>query len=295
MAKFEHVVDAYIATMSNTQGGILGRCRYWVDSFPGQNIEAISCQAVDTALAALIERGKTRATPTGTVRTGERLSEATINRYVGDLAGIFKYAKRMKILPRDHVSPTTGIEKQPERVHHDRYFNGEEVDRLITFARVTDVRWAKLPALIHLAYSTGLRRSALTALRWRDIDFERGEVRVLCTKNGDPHYAALASQAAEELLALRSLREPHTLIFEGSSGRAFDFRRQWEKALKAAGLDDGRTFHALRHGCGHALALSGQSQALIMKYMGHRSIGSSQRYMHVSLSDKQRIAAKVFG
>jgi len=58
---------------------------------------------------------------------------------------------------RAFVSPTHGIERAPERADPERYLRPEEVERLLTVARVLDRSWGKLPALIVVAYHTGLR------------------------------------------------------------------------------------------------------------------------------------------
>lgn len=296
MLDFESVVDAYAATITNTKGGLSGRLAFWCSRFYGKRIDEITADDVDLAVADLIQRGRLkggRGSPTEF--TGKPLAPATVDRYVGDLAGVFKYARRMRLVRRDLPPPTAGIEKLSKTTYHDRFFTREQVERLVIIARVTDTRWRKLPALIVLAYTTGLRKGALMALRWRDIDFERRTIHVARTKNDDPHMAILTDWAANELERLHAVRNPMDYVFSSRRhDRPFDFRAQWEKALSEAGYQK-LNFHSLRHGCGHALAQSGESQPAIMAYMGHRSIAASARYMHSNHSDKQRVAAKVFG
>lgn len=52
--------------------------------------------------------------------------------------------------------------------------SAEQMQRLLDAIRHTRVYW---PALIALA--TGMRRGEILALRWRSIDFDRGNLRVL--------------------------------------------------------------------------------------------------------------------
>jgi len=102
MLDFESVVDGYAATITNTRGGLLGRLQYWCLRFDDKRIDEISAADVDAAVADLLQRGKLqggRGQPT--VPTGQPLAPSTIDRYVGDLAGVFRYARRMRLVPRD--------------------------------------------------------------------------------------------------------------------------------------------------------------------------------------------------
>jgi type 1 fimbriae regulatory protein FimB len=37
--------------------------------------------------------------------------------------------------------------------------------------------------------------------------------------------------------------------------------------------------HALRHACGHALAMKGRDMRLVQEYMGHTNVQNTARYM----------------
>ena len=145
--------------------------------------------------------------------TGEPLAGSTVNRFISTLAGIFKYARRVRALPRSHTPPTRGIEKAPEPVDPDKYFRPEEVENLLKVARVLDQKWRKLPALIVLGFHTGLRVGNLLDLKWRDIDLEARTATVAVTKNGRPHIAPLTDRCLEELLQAPSEGIPMTLVF----------------------------------------------------------------------------------
>ena len=91
------------------------------------------------------------------------LAGATIDRYISQSQTVFKYARRLRLLPRALVPPTRGIEMAASRVDPKRYLRPEEVERLITVARLLDRKWGRLVALILTGYSTGLRRANLIA------------------------------------------------------------------------------------------------------------------------------------
>ena len=281
MTTFKEVAEAWVASREHCTGS-LGRIQFWVDQFGSQPIESISEDDVDQALTRLVKRGKLKAgrgSARKAVPTGEPLSGATINRFISTLAGIFKYARRLRALPRSHIPPTRGIEKAPEPVDPDKYFRPEEVDKLIAVARVVDQKWKKLPALIIMGFHTGLRVGNLLALTWGDIDLEQRTAFVAMTKNGRPHISALTERCIQELKKLPK-GPPDQLLFKSYRGEGpFNYQTLWSKACEEAGFS-GRTFHWLRHGCGSALASAGVSQAQIMQVMGHRTLVASARYMH---------------
>ena len=292
MPTLKTVVDGFVC-QRDYDNATLGRLQFWVDHLGDKQLADITDNDVDSALIQLAERGRLRAgRGLRTERAGQPLAGSTLNRYVGQLASVFKYARRLRLLPRAHVPPTRGIEKAPENTDHDRYFRPEEVDRLVKVARLVDSRWCRMEALIVLAYHTGLRKSNLLNLRWRDIDLAERTAAVQTTKNGDPMVAALSQRAAALLKKLPN-QKPDTLVFEGRDGRSYDIRRLWNKVCAEANIR-GRTFHSLRHGCGHALAQAGTNQAVIMKIMGHLSFAASARYMHADANDKRSVIDQVF-
>lgn len=293
MATLDVVIDAFVASREFDKA-TLARLRFWSEQFGTKDLADISPDDVDAALVALAERGRLqplRNQPTQA--TGKPLSGATINRYITQLGSLYRYARRLRLLPRAHVPPTKGVEKSPELPNAERYLRPEEVDRLIKVARLLDRRWGRLPALITLAFHTGLRVGNLLALRWRDVDLDAGTVKVAKTKNGRPIVSPLSSQARAELAALPD-QDPDRLVFEGRTGRAYNFRRLWATVCTEAGLP-GRNFHQLRHGCGSAMAQAGIGQAQIMAIMGHRTLSASARYMHHNADDKRVVVQKVFG
>lgn len=292
MPTLKTVVDGFVCQREYDQA-TLSRLGFWVEQLGDMELSAITDEDVDAALVRLAERGRLHAgRGIQAEPVGKPLAGSTLNRYIAQLASIFKYARRLRLLPRAHVPPTRGIEKAPENTHHDRYFRPEEVERLVKVARLIDTRWGRMEALIVLAYHTGLRKSNLLNLRWADLDLEERTATVRQTKNGDPIIAALSRRAVALLRKLPD-KQPGNYVFAGQRGQPYDIRRLWMRLCREANIQN-RTFHSLRHGCGHALAQAGTNQAVIMKIMGHRSFASSARYMHADANDKRAVIDSVF-
>jgi integrase len=294
MATLKTVADGFVS-VREYDNATLGRIAFWVNELGDRELAEITAEEVDKALVLLAERGRLKSGRNlTTIPLGQPLAGSTLNRYIGQLASIYKYARRLRLLPRMHVPPTKGIEKAPENSHPDRYLRPEEVERIIKVARVVDQRWGRMAALIATGFCTGLRKTNLLELRWRDVDLAACTVSVLRTKNGQPIVSALSSDAVRELSKLNGRNNLDAYVFEGRVGKPYDIRRLWAKVCSEAGMA-GRNFHQLRHGCGHALAMAGTNQATIMQVMGHRSLTASARYMHANAEDKKRVIGEVFG
>lgn len=291
MALFKDVVEAFVASREVDQA-TLSRLAFWVDTLGEKEIGAITADDIDAALLKLAERGRLTAGKRDTARSGKPLAGATINRYLTQAGSVFKHAKRLRLVARTFVAPTRGIERTPERADPERYLRPEEVERLLAVARVMDRRWRRMPALITVAYHTGLRVGSILGVRGKDIDLEAATLVVNRTKNGDPITAGLSSAAIAELKRLPKVGAEE-LVF-GSGGKPYAYKALWASIANAAGLE-GRVFHELRHGHGYMLARAGVSQQMIMASMGHKTLSASARYAHASISDKKDVIARVFG
>jgi integrase len=292
--KMADLIDAYAVSRGSDET-INGRLMFFREQLGELAVTDVKPDDVDAAITELARRGKHRVIRgKGAIPTGQPLSGATLNRAVNLLGGVFKFARQHRLVPRNFVSPTRGYEKSPEPIDPERYIKADEVERLIIAARAIDRRWQRLPALLRLAYTTGLRKSNLLNLRWKDIDLANRTVTVNRTKNGRPHVSPLAASAAEELMKLSGRNDPNALIFGNDAGKPFHYGRLLEKSAAMAGQSR-YGLHLLRHGFGTALALSGVPQATISTMLAHKDIGSSYRYIHHSVRDKIDVVDRVFG
>jgi integrase len=137
-----------------------------------------------------------------------------------------------------------------------------------------------------LAYS-GLRLGEALALRWRDIDFGLGTIRVqraYSVHGGIQDPKTASSRRAVPLLpVLVDLLEPKRskpdeLLFskakDGKKKRPIDpdnARKVFNDAVKAAGLKH-VTMHSLRHSYATVMIASGASIKALQRALGHASV-----------------------
>lgn len=165
------------------------------------------------------------------------------------------------------------------------HLTGAEVARLIDAAGRVGRHGRRDAALVLLAYRHGLRVSELVALRWDQVDFERGTLHVNRIKRGD---AATHPLAAVELIALRELRAARAtsshLFTSERDGllTAATVRKIVARAGQTAGLEFPVHPHMLRHATGYYLANQGVDTRTIQAYLGHRNIMHTVRYTQLA-------------
>lgn len=181
------------------------------------------------------------------------------------------------------------------------------------------IRGHRLEALFSVALALGLRQGEALGLRWEDIDFAAGTLRVnhqlqriggrltLVPPKTDRSRRTLVMpsmiverlrehegrQVAERLWAGSKWRESG-LVFGNLSGGPTQARRvieQFHKALAEAGIRHIR-FHDLRHSCATLLLVQGVSPRVVMDVLGHSEIALTMNaYSHV-VPELQRDAAQ---
>lgn len=285
--------EGYLAA-AERPSDVPGRLAFWLAELGDLPITSITSEAVDEALVRLAERGRVqpRRNAMATV-TGKPLAGATLTRYVSQLAGLFKYARKQRLVSRTWIPPTRNMDLPGPAPIKTSYFNADDIDRLVKVARLLDTRWKRMPALIQVAFCTGLRAGSLRALRWSHIDLEAGLVVVERTKNGQPIVSVLSSAAKAELASLPGRRSGE-LVFGNKSGQPYHWRKLWIRITEHAGFE-GFVFHQLRHSCASALASAGVGQAALMECLGHRTLHASRRYLHLNVAARAEIVHRVFG
>jgi integrase len=151
---------------------------------------------------------------------------------------------------------------------------------------------------IRLALLTGMRKGALLALQWSDIDFEHGFItlRGEHAKNRKTGRIPLSNAARSVLEKLR--HDSGTYVFPGPDGeKQRDFNGGIARRVRdMAGLPkDFRPLHGLRHTFASWMASSGAVDLYtLQKLLTHDSAQMTQRYAHLA-DDALRRAAEVGG
>lgn len=212
---------------------------------------------------------------------------ATANRRKAAWSALFKYAQLKRLVK---TNPAKGIPALSEDNKRVRYLS--DAERKALLAACEAASWPLLRLLVVLAMTTGARLGELLSLRWEGIDFAARTAYLPRTKNGDPRTLVFPPPAITELL---KQRQNTGLVFAREDGeKPLQFRKHWNKALKAAGLENFR-FHDLRHDAASQMAMAGATLLEIGEVLGHRSTETTKRYSHLSVERKRAVTDRVMG
>jgi integrase/recombinase XerD len=166
-----------------------------------------------------------------------------------------------------------------------------EVERLL--AAADEVRWR---TVLMAAYSAGLRANEVVHLRVEDIDRERMTIRVAEGKGGHERRTLLSPRMARQLdVYLSESGVTKGWLFLGRDG-AGPITRQtvthmyWRASVRA-GLSKRGGIHVLRHSFATHLLEAGVNVPRIQMLLGHRSMKTTARYLHLAAQHAWEVAS----
>ncbi len=169
--------------------------------------------------------------------------------------------------------------KEPSKL--PQILSHEELVRLFT---VTTNR--KHRALLMTTYAAGLRASEVTRLQVTDIDSARNCIRVDQGKGRKDRYVPLAPRLLAQLREYWREQQPPQWLFPGTMiDRPMSRDSAWRIYVKArdkAGITKPGGLHLLRHCFATHLLEAGTELVVIQRLMGHTSIRSTIRYLHLA-------------
>jgi len=151
-----------------------------------------------------------------------------------------------------------------------------------------------LRGLVLVLVLTGLRRSELLKLRWRDVDLKHETLTLGVTKNGDDRIVDISPLALPVFEAIERKNADDMVFPDVVPG---ELSRGFKKACKAAGVTDVH-LHDCRRTCGSWLRLSGAKLETIADCLGHRDLKMTRIYARVDrgyLKDALSERDRVFG
>jgi integrase len=216
-----------------------------------------------------------------------RGGEGTAARATVVLSTVFAYAVKERIRADNPVRGITLYEGEEK----ERYLSPAELASLgeaLTAAEENGVNPYAVAAIRMLVF-TGCRKAEILTLRWDDIDWEHGCLRLPDSKTGKK-TVTLGAPAVELLHGLPRV-DDNPYVFPGAKDRAHlvGLQKIWHRLRNRPDLPDVR-LHDLRHSFASVGAAGGDSLLIIGKLLGHKSAASTQRYAHLG-DDPLRSAA----
>lgn len=138
------------------------------------------------------------------------------------------------------------------------------------------------------SYLTGLRRSEIAALKWKDYDASNCRIMLRRQKNRKQQWLPISEKAAGLLRRLPT-GEPEHFVFRSPSftetarnERSFgnNLSRTWRKYRRKAGVSEEKDFHGLRKGFVSELSKQAPA-AIVQKAARHKSYETTRRYLAI--------------
>src|SRR5215217_1132336 len=220
------------------------------------------------------------------------LSDGLTPSTVGNVHVILKQAIRDAVREKYIRTNLLDDVKPPKQTHKEKdVLTADEVRRLLDA-----VEGDRFECVFYLCSLIGLRIGECLALRFEDIDLERGTIRIERTlHNGEcsetktqssRRVLSLPQRALEVLVRLCNASDEHGYLFATASGKPVDvsnfYKWTWKPALRRAGLPEMLTPHQLRHGTASMLLNQNVPVPVVSKYLGHVNPGITMKvYAHV--------------
>lgn len=199
----------------------------------------------------------------------KKYSASSVNQIMSTLSKIFTLACQEDILDRNPMQYVTRLKEPPPR---ERLLTKEEWERLWLQLKQDHL----LESLVILALNLPLRKGQLLAIRPDAIDWETASLLTISSKGRSSRVIPLNSTA---LTTLRLMLKAGSLPFPLK-----DFRKRWQRALKAAKIHDFR-FHDLRREFASELIRKNVNPNIVQKLFAHSDMRITNVYMHSELDE----------
>lgn len=248
--------------------------------FAGYRASAIDADLMREFIAKLQAEGK---------------QDSTINRSLSALRRMFNLAKKDKKLREVPHFPM--LKEPPARAgffEHAKY------------AALSAALPDYLRPVLALGYHTGMRRNEICTLRWGQVDFLGGVIRLNAgeTKNDEGRTIPIVGELGAVLRAEYGKRRGDLVCFRvdraGKTVPIGDFRKVWQDRCVKLGLGQmagekytGLIFHDLRRTAVRNLVRAGVPESVAMKITGHKTRSVFDRYDITSERDVRDARTKL--
>ena len=227
------------------------------------------------------------------------LSPKTVRNIHQIIASAMRLAKEQRLIATDHTEGCA----LPKLEH--REMKTLPIEQLTSFLQ--EAKDSRVFEMYYVELATGLRRGELLGLKWEDIDFEHGNLRVkrqVARINGEVVEAPLKTKnayrtlpLAEDTIQVLKQQKKKTgsspWVFPSPTGGPISpdsVLHMLHRVLKRAGLPRVR-FHDLRHTFATLALQNGVDIKTVSGMLGHFSAGFTlDTYAHVTTAAQKEAA-----
>jgi site-specific recombinase XerD len=216
-----------------------------------------------------------------------KVTDATRRVYRHFLRGLLKYLYYEKGILKKDFAPLLVGPRLFDQHKPPKFLRPEEVEKLFSSLRLSTPADIRTYAMVHLAYSLGLRPVEISRITFDDISFKKGELALPDRKADNPIVLPLPEKTIKAVAAFILKARPKSTSRHIFLKHFFPYRavsanmvtQSLSKAMKQAGLP--ASGYWLRHTYAQQLLQMGHPIREIKEMLGHDSIESTRRYLSI--------------
>ena len=220
------------------------------------------------------------------IQTQNMMSVPTILRRISSIKNFYLFLEKERIISFqiEELDKPKGAKKLPICI------SVEEVEALLNAPDLSKPEGQRDRAMLEVMYSSGLRISELLSLKLKQINYERGTIRIIGKGNkerivpiGDYALDYLNTYLEDgrrknknknsEFLFLNRYGDPVSRVY---------FFKQVKKYAKEANIKEVISPHTLRHCFATHMLENGAELRAVQEMLGHTNIATTQIYTNIS-------------
>lgn len=271
---------------------------FWREQFGSMKTGAIGRAEINASVARLQNKPAMRKGGDGVKTTDEKITAATVNRYLASLSSVLNYALNHEII-QVHPLKAGKVRKLKESAGRRRILTAEEEQRL--YAAADASQWPMMRLFLRVCLTTGARKSEVLKLRWQDVHLGESVAILPTSKNGEPRALPLVSDVKDALKHAKKVRQSDFVFYDPlHPERPKNVDTTWRHVRQRAGLWQDRedrldqvVLHTTRHTVATKLLKKGANIAQTANITGHKTLAMLRRYTHLAAQDAVDLAQKL--
>ena len=209
---------------------------------------------------------------------------STINQRVSHLSVLFNEA--IDHWGYDKLNKPRIVRSKVYEGRQRRFTNEEVAEAIELLQNAPKDAYRDVADLIKVLADTGMRLGECLSLTKASYNLQERNIVLWVTKNKSPRGVPMTPRVVEVLTSRKHLAKPFGMVTETTATRAW----RWVRAEMGFAEDKEFVMHTLRHTVGSRLADANVSAPLIQQMLGHKSLKTTQKYIHVSASGLRQVA-----
>ena len=210
------------------------------------------------------------------------LSSRSINRKISSLKSYFNFLIAINKLNVSPLKLHRNLKVEPKIIIP---FNEREMDKVFEVFNNNSGKLDRDFLIIEILYSTGIRRDELINLKFEDIYFEQGLIKVLGKRNKERLVPVLPNLLSK-IKKYNSNNSINSYLFKSKNGKKISpstIYRIVKKYFRQISSKNKISPHVLRHSFATHMINNGADINSVKEILGHSSLASTQIYTKIKV------------